>query len=118
MHKSPPGQRLTNQILSLSFKKETVVSLNLDFTGILPPRHRTAEIEAEDSYTFDFTWPGLSLSARELSLAPKKTEALVAALTCSDPVNTTVRWSIADESIAVVDSEGYVKAGKNTVKPR
>ncbi len=107
--------RLTNQILSLSFKKETVVSLNLDFTGdfaslgIVP-----AEIEAEDSYTFDFTWPGLSLSARELSLAPKKTEALVAALTCSDPVNTTVRWSIADESIAVVDSEGYVKAGKNT----
>lgn len=107
--------RLTDQLLSLSFKKETDISLNLDFTGDFASLGTVpADIEAEDAYTLDFTWPGLVLSEHELSIAPKKTEALHASLTCSDPANTAVRWSVADESIAVVDSDGYVKAGKKT----
>jgi len=107
--------RLTDQLISLSFQKKTDISLNLRFTGdfasigVVP-----AAVSAEDTRTLDFTWPGLVLSEHELSIAPKKTAALHASLNCSDPSDAAVRWSVSDESIAVVDSEGYVKAGKKS----
>lgn len=107
--------RLTDQLLSLSFKKETEISLNLDFTGDFAFLGTVPAVaSAENTRTLDFTWPGLVLSEHELSIAPKKTEALRASLTCSDPAGTAVRWSVSNESLVTVDSEGYVKAGKKT----
>jgi len=107
--------RLTDRLLSLSYKKETEISLNLNFVGDFAFLGSVpASALAEDTRTLDFIWPGLVMTEHELSLAPKKTAALHVSLTCSDPVNSEVRWSVADESVAVVDSEGYVKAGKKT----
>lgn len=107
--------RLTDKIQSLSFKIDTVVALSPEFTGayghlgVVP-----VSLTVSETLRLDFSWPGIALSARKLSMEPKSTEALKAALTCSDPAAAKVEWSVSDESVASVDGEGYVKSNKKT----
>ena len=105
--------RLTDKITQLRYEKCTAVEMTARFKneysslGAVP-----ASFFVDESVKFDFTWPGVSMSEKKLSVEKKATEMLEATLTCSDPVNTDVVWSSSDESIAAVDSAGYVTAGK------
>lgn len=104
--------RLTDEIKSLSYKKLVDVGMTASFKneyaslGAVP-----VSFTVEESVNFTFTWPDISLSAKEMSLEKKKTDVLKATLTCSNPVGTEVIWISSNENIATVDEEGYVTAG-------
>jgi len=107
--------RLNDQLLNLTFKVDTAAALSFRFAG---GSAHLGTVPVSFAYTetlrLDFTWPGIALSPKSLSLEPKSTEALKAALTCENPLEETVSWSVSDASIASVDAEGYVKAAKKT----
>ncbi len=108
-------QRMTNQLTYLDYSKKMTVDTEVKFLDKYAPLGKvntTFEIYENNSYSF--TWPGLSLSAHEMTVEPKGTDNLLATLTCTDPKTPTVTWSSSDESILTVDEEGYFKAGKET----
>ncbi len=104
--------RLTDKITYLGYEKNVAVNITATFKneffslGSVP-----VSFVVKENVKFDFTWPGLSLSQKTLSIEKKTTDNLEAILTCSDPVNTEVVWTSSDESIATVDEDGYVTAG-------
>ncbi len=106
-------QRLTDKITYLDYSKKMAVNANavfLDKYASLGKVNTAFVIEENNS--FSFTWPGLELSAHEMTVEPKGTNNLLATLTCTDPKIPTVNWSSSDENILTVDEEGYFKAGK------
>ncbi len=106
-------QRLTDKLTYLDYRKEMTVNADVNFLNkyaSLGNANTTFEIYENNSYSF--TWPGLSLSAHEMTVEPKTTNNLLATLTCTDPLAPTVTWTSSDESILSVDKEGYFKANK------
>ncbi len=109
--------RLTGQLLELKYIKDIDVTTSAKFIGEYEyVGNAEVYLPASEEVGFNFTWPLLSLSAAELSMAHKTTEALKATLTCDDPLLYDVTWSSSDESIATVDAEGYVESSKTDGK--
>lgn len=107
--------RLTDQITFLSYRKSFDVSFDATdafrgewsrFSG------GSVKFPMTESYDFSFTWPALTLSDHYMSVEPKGSENLLAALTCDDPTKYDVTWTSSDESVVKVDGEGYFDAGK------
>lgn len=109
--------RLTNQINSLAYYKETDVNTAATFVDAFSSLGtQNVYFEVREEVKFSFSWASLKLSANNLGIDFNTTEALKAVLTCNDPVKQTVTWKSSDESVATVDSEGYVKSGKKSGK--
>lgn len=105
--------RPTDKLKELSFTKKLGVALTASFEGAW------AQLGTEDisfdftqSDYFRFTWPGIELNEHEMSLEPKGTDNLIAALTCAEPTKMTVVWITSDPDVVTVDDEGYLKACK------
>ena len=106
--------RNTDKLTRLEFSTDVSVTALLCFTGTYSyVDDTTASFTLKDTVTYKITWPSLKLDKEEMSVEPKNTDVIKATLTCDDPVKYDVRWKSSDESIATVDNEGYVKAGKN-----
>ncbi len=106
-------QRTTDKLTYLDYSKKMKVNTDVNFLGkysSLGKVNTSFIIEENNSYSF--TWPGIELSAHEMTVEPKGTSNLLATLTCTDPKIPVVTWSSSDESILTVDEEGYFKAGK------
>ena len=71
-------------------------------------------VNVTEKTKYNLTYPGLELNKHEMSIEPKSTDNLLATLICSDPTKYDVKWESGDESKATVDSEGYIKAKKET----
>ncbi|MBQ6019475.1 MAG: Ig-like domain-containing protein [Clostridia bacterium] len=107
--------RATDRLLSLKFAKELSFEGTLNFTGDFSSLgSRTVGAKLTDTRNCGFTWPGISLDQKKLTIAPGDTDNLIATLTCDDPTAYEVQWSSSDESVVSVDDEGYLKASKQT----
>ena len=105
--------RLSDKITSLEYKKEMTVSLGITFTGDYEALGAVdLNFAMTQSEKYSFTWPGLELNTHYLAIEPKATDNLLATLTCDNPLNYDVTWEISDESVATIDSEGYIKGSK------
>ena len=107
--------RLTDEITTIRYIKEMSVNADVSFIGkysAVGNKHVSFNVSETDRY--DFTWPSLSLSVETLVIEPKKSDNLLATLTCENPLDMTVIWTSSDESIATVDEDGYIYADKET----
>ena len=107
--------RLTDEISYLRYAKDMTVSTQVSFKNDysqLGLKH--IALDLQENRVFHFTWPSLTLSDEKLVIEPKGTDNLLATLVCADPLAMNVTWSSSDESIAVVDDEGYIDTFKNT----
>lgn len=103
--------RIKEELHSVKFIKEMTINADVLFEGeysVFGSQEITFDLTETVSYSF--TWPGLSLSASEMTIEPGKSDNLLATLTCDDPLAYEVTWKSSDESIATVDSEGYIDA--------
>jgi len=102
--------RLTDKIQSLSYKTDTDISLQLIFSGAYRFMGTVpANFTVSEEYKTSFTWPGIEFSEKELSMNRKSSQLLKAAVTCADPAAAVVNWKVSDDSVASVDSDGYIK---------
>lgn len=109
--------RHTGQLLEMKYIKDVDVTTKAEFVGDYAYEGEAdVYLPVNEEVDFWFTWPGVSLSAKELSMNYKSTEALKATLTCDDPLLYDVTWSSSDENIATVDSDGYVNSNKTDGK--
>lgn len=105
--------RHTGQLYEIKYIKDVDLTTKAEFVGDYAyAGEAQVYLPVYEEVGFRFTWPGVSLSAHELSMAHKKTEALKATLTCDDPLLYDVIWTSSDESIATVDADGYVESNK------
>ncbi len=105
--------RHTGQLLEIKYIKDVDVTTKAEFVGDYAyAGEADVYLPVCEEVGFWFTWPGVSLSAKELSMAYKSTEALKATLTCDDPLLYDVTWTSSDENIATVDADGYVNSNK------
>ena len=107
--------RLTDEITSLRYIKEMSVSASVSFLGRYEEiGDKTVSFNVTENRNYSFTWPSLSLNEEKLVIEPKNSDNLLATLTCESPLDMTVVWTSSDESVATVDSEGYIHTTKNT----
>lgn len=107
--------RLTDEITSLRYIKEMSVSSDAAFIGEYEEvGKKTVSFDITETDSFSFTWPALSLNVEKLVIEPKNSDNLLATLICEDPLSMDVTWTSSDESVATVDSEGYIYAAKKT----
>ena len=105
--------RHTCQLLEIKYLKDIDVTTKAEFLGDYAyAGEADVYLPVYEEVVFCLTWPGVSLSAKELSMAYKTTEALKATLTCDDPLLYDVTWTSSDENIATVDADGYVNSNK------
>lgn len=105
--------RFTDELLSIGFTKTVDVSSSITFAEkyeVLGNKSISFTLNEKSNYSL--TWPALTLDKEKIVIEPKNTDNLLATLTCEEPLNMTVVWTSSDESIATVDDEGYIKAGK------
>lgn len=107
--------RLTDEITYLSFIKGIDVNADVSFLGKYAELGACSVNFAMNEYVnYSFTWPSLVLNKEILEIEPKGTDNLLATLTCEDPLSMTVTWKSSDESIAVVDADGYIDVTTKT----
>ena len=107
--------RLRNEITSMRYIKDMQISASAAFKGDYEALgQKTMSFALQENYVFNFTWPVLTLSNKALVIEPKGTNNLLATLVCENPLAMDVTWSSSDESIAVVDDEGYIDVFKKT----
>lgn len=107
--------RLTDEITSLRYIKEMSISSDVTFIGKYEEvGKKTVSFDITETDSFSFTWPALSLNEEKLIIEPKNSDNLLATLICDDPLSMEVTWTSSDESVATVDSEGYIYAAKKT----
>ena len=105
--------RHTGQLYEVKYIKDVDLTTKAEFTGDYAyAGEADVYLPVNEEVAFSLTWPGVSLSAKELSMDYKSTEALKATLTCDDPLLYDVTWTSSDESIATVDADGYVDSKK------
>ncbi|MCQ2479068.1 MAG: Ig-like domain-containing protein [Clostridia bacterium] len=104
--------RLTDEIHNLQFSREMNVKADASFKGDFEKVGKFVSTfkMTKDDY-FDFTWPSVVLSDNKKTVEPKKSDNLLATLTCDDPLKYDVKWESSDENILTIDDEGYFKAG-------
>lgn len=105
--------RFTDELLSVGFTKTMEIDSFVTFSNkyeALGTKNISFVLSEKTNY--GLIWPALTLDAETLVIEPKNTDNLLATLTCEDPLAMTVTWTSSDESIATVDDEGYIKAGK------
>ncbi len=107
--------RLTDEIISLEYKKDMTVKTVGEFKRDYAKLGETAiSFKMTQNDVYEFIWPSLVLSEEKMTVEPKKSDNLLAALTCDDPLAYKVKWESSDPEILTVDEEGYFKAGKKT----
>ncbi len=108
-------ERVSDKLKSLEYSKSMKVKSAVAFDGGFE-KLGNADVNfiLNNTDGFYFTWPGLSLSEHEMTVEPKKSDNLLATLTCDNPLDYTVTWKSSDEELITVDEEGYFKAGKGT----
>ncbi len=110
--------RLTDEIVSLSFNKQILFKTNVIFEsdlkslGTIP-----CSFKVEDDVNFNFTWPKIEISAKTLVMEKKETEVLTAAITGpkiteDNESDIEIVWSGSNDEIATVDNDGYVNSKK------
>ncbi len=107
--------RLTDEITSVRYYKNMSVSADIEFFAeydVLGVKNVGFDFIGCES--FNLTWPALTLDKEVLEIEPKGTDNLLATLTCEDPLAMTVTWTFSDESIAVVDEDGYISTTDKT----
>lgn len=105
--------RLTNEIISLEYQKDMNIDAEAEFKGDYAKLgENTVSFKMTQKDIYEFTWPSLILSDKKMTVEPKKSDNLLATLTCDDPLKYEVKWESSDPEILTVDEEGYFKAGK------
>ena len=107
--------RLEDKLNYLEYFKDMKVDALLKFKGEYSSlRECKVSFNITEKNKFSFTWPGLELNKHEMSIEPKATDNLLATLTCTDPTEPVVKWTVSDPSLITIDEEGYITAGKET----
>ncbi len=107
--------RLSDEITYLRYAKDMTVSSDVTFKNTYSELgKKQITLDLQENRAFHFTWPSLTLSEHRLVIEPKGTDNLLATLVCDDPLAYAVTWTSSDESIAVVDQEGYIDTFKTT----
>ena len=103
--------RLTDEITYLCYTKLMSVSADVSFIGKYEALgSKNISFDIAEKHAFTFTWPGISLDNDTLVIEPESSDNLLATLTCENPSETEIIWTSSDESVAVVDDEGYIDA--------
>lgn len=104
--------RMTDEILNIQYNREMNVKADASFKGDYEKiGNASASFKMTKDDYFDFTWPSVVLSDEVKTVEPKKSDNLLATLTCDDPLKYDVKWESSDENILTIDDEGYFKAG-------
>lgn len=107
--------RLTDEITTVRYIKDMSVNADISFIGKYSKvGNKSVSFNISETDKYDFTWPSVSLNAETLVLEPKKSDNLLATLTCENPLDMTVTWTSSDENVATVDEDGYIYAENNT----
>lgn len=107
--------RLTDEITFLRYEKDITVETEVGFKGKFAQLgEKSIALSLQEKHDYRFTWPKLTLSAETLVIEPKGTDNLLATLVCADPLAMEITWTSSDDSIALVDAEGYIDATQNT----
>ncbi len=107
--------RLTDEITFLRFEKGMDINADVSFMGEYSEvGNKNISFLLKEKNDYSFTWPSLTLNNEELVIEPGDSDNLLATLTCEDPLAMTVTWTSSDESVATVDSAGYISTTKNT----
>lgn len=105
--------RITNDLLSLIYEKDLDLTCGVAFAGDFSSLGTTSiSMPITEKLHYDFVWPGVTLSAHEMSLEPKGKDNLTATLSCDDPTAYDAKWTSSDPNIVQVDDEGYLTACK------
>ena len=108
-------KRLEDKLTYLEYRKDMTVNASLIFKGDCSSLGKCkVSFGITEKNKFSFTWPGIELNKHEMSIAPKTTENLLATLTCTDPTEGVVKWTVSDPSLITIDDEGYITSGKET----
>ncbi len=108
-------KRLEDKLTYLEYCKAMKVDASLKFKGEYSSLGDCkVSFNITEKNKFSFTWPGLELNKHEMSIEPKATDNLLATLTCTDPTEPVVKWTVSDPSLITIDEEGYITAGKET----
>ncbi len=101
--------RLTDEISYLRYIKGIDINADVTFFGKYKDLGSCSVSFSMNEYmNYGFKWPALTLNKEILEIEPKGSENLLATLTCEAPLAMTVTWVSSDESIATVDSDGYI----------
>lgn len=107
--------RLTDELTNIRYIKNMYVTADVVFSDEYEMLGtKKLAFDFTECETFNLTWPALTLNNDILEIEPKDTDNLLATLTCEDPLAMTVSWSSSDETVATVDSEGYINTTSKT----
>jgi len=105
--------RTSGKLTSLAFKRDIDVRLGLTFDpGFSELGDTILAIPASQSVNFRYTWPAVTLSARERTMAMRENSQLTARIDAPDGQETPLAWASSDPDVCTVDQEGYLKSGR------
>ncbi len=105
--------RLTNGITNLEYRREMNIDADAAFKGEYADIGKfSTAFKMTKADIYDFTWPSVVLSDKKMTVEPKKSDNLLATITCDDPLKYDVKWESSDPEILTVDEEGYFKGGE------
>ena len=104
--------RLTDEINALEYRRDMKIEADAAFKDVYKDAGKfNTSFNMSKTDFYNFTWPSVVLSDKKMTVEPKKSDNLLATITCDDPLKYDVKWESSDENILTIDNEGYFKAG-------
>ncbi len=110
--------RLTDEILHISFEKTYAVNADVTFAHELEIfGSKNINFDYKVCERYEYRYAGIRFAQTAVTVAPGDETALTVAAVIENDSNYTVTFTSSDESIATIDEMGYVKGIKASDTP-